>query len=480
MNERSDQQLLSAYAQGRDDAAFAELVRRHVDAVHSTARRLLVDPHLAEDATQNAFVALARQAADVARRLERGATLSGWLHLTTRNLASNAVRTEVRRRAREREAIDMQNETSGNDAPPWESIAPHLDPALAELGDPDRDALLLRFFERKTAREIGERLGIGEEAAQKRVSRALDRLRGVLAARGVAVASGSLAGTLAANAVQVAPASLVASTTAAVVAMPVGSIGAASGISWIMKATQLKTCVTAALAIALAIVAVVEHRANRRLRAETEALRAAVDVAGAGESAPLPVAAAAGPSEELLRLRGEVARLRREQSDAAKLSAENRALRAEAMQRGTARAAGEADADQEEAKRRGIAKMVFAKDWVLACVLFASENGGEMPSGFDEARKHFPKHADASVPEPADGPTEADFEIVYRGKLDDLSNPPAAIVLREKEAFANFGGVGMARTYGFADGHTEIHRAADGNFEPWELQHVPKRKTAGQ
>src|SRR6185503_16992745 len=141
------------------------------------------DAHLAEDVTQGVFVALAQNAPQLTDR----PVLSGWLHRTAQNLASKVVRSDVRRRAREQEAAAMNELLSAEPDRVWEHIAPHLDAALDELSEPDRDALLLRYFERKSAREMAQALGTSEEAAQKRVSRAVERLREFFAKRGIAV-----------------------------------------------------------------------------------------------------------------------------------------------------------------------------------------------------------------------------------------------------------------------------------------------------
>jgi len=165
---RRDNQLLRLFASSYDEAAFREIVERHVDLVYSIARRLVADPHLAEDVTQNVFQVLAQRAGAVSVKLENGTSLCGWLHLTTRNLATKMVRTEARRRAREREAALMNESIAPSETEHWEQIAPQLDYLLAQLPEASRDALLLRFFERRTAGEIGRELGISEEAAQKK------------------------------------------------------------------------------------------------------------------------------------------------------------------------------------------------------------------------------------------------------------------------------------------------------------------------
>src|SRR5713101_1567223 len=155
MKSLTDQQLLRGYTRRRSEAAFAELVRRHVDFVYSAALRMVRDAHLAEDVTQGVFVALAQNA----RQLTNRPVLSGWLHRTTQNLAAKTVRADVRRRTREQEAVAMNELLSAEPDAVWEHIAPHLDSALGELSEADRDALLLRYFQRQSAREMAQTLG---------------------------------------------------------------------------------------------------------------------------------------------------------------------------------------------------------------------------------------------------------------------------------------------------------------------------------
>ena len=213
MNRLTDQQLLRDYAERKSDAAFAELVKRHVDHVYSTALRLVCDTHLAQDVTQGAFVALAQNA----RQLINRPILSGWLHLTTRNLAANTVRSEVRRRAREQEAVAMNQLFANESDVNWETIAPHLDAALGELNETERDAVMLRYFERKSAREMAEILGLSEDAAQKRVSRAVEHLREGFSKQRLAIGAAGLATLISVNAVQSAPVGLAATISAAAV-----------------------------------------------------------------------------------------------------------------------------------------------------------------------------------------------------------------------------------------------------------------------
>jgi RNA polymerase sigma factor (sigma-70 family) len=270
VNSLSDQQLLRDYAEHRSEAAFTELVRRHVDLVYSAALRMVRDAHLAEDVTQSAFVALAQNAGQLSERL----VLSGWLHRTAQNLASKSVRTDVRRRAREQEAAAMNELLSAEPDVVWEHIAPHLDSALGELSEPDRDALLLRYFERKSAREMAQMLGTTEGAAQKRVNRAVERLRQYFAQRGVTVGASGLVVLLSANAVQAAPAGLAVtiSTAAALVGTSITATVNAAATQAIVMTTLQKTLITATLAVAVGT-GIYEARQASRLRDQVQTLQ---------------------------------------------------------------------------------------------------------------------------------------------------------------------------------------------------------------
>jgi RNA polymerase sigma factor (sigma-70 family) len=266
VNRQTDQQLLQDYAGCRSEPAFAELVRRHVDLVHSAAVRMVRDAHLAEDVTQGVFLALAHNARQLAGR----PVLSGWLHRTAQNLAANTVRTDVRRRVREQEAA-LMNELSAPDAS-WEEIAPQLDAALGELSETDRDAVLLRYFERKSAREMAELLGLSDEAAQKRVNRAVERLRDHFSKRQVTIGGGGLTVVLSAHAVQSAPAGLSAAITTATVAGTAATAAALATVKTIVMTTLQKTIITAAFAVA-AGAGIYEAQQAAQLRAQNRALQ---------------------------------------------------------------------------------------------------------------------------------------------------------------------------------------------------------------
>jgi len=262
--------LLRAYAERRSEPAFAVLVRRHVDLVFSAAQRMVCDAHLAEDVAQGVFVALAKNAGQLTTR----PVLSGWLHRTAQNIAAQTVRTETRRRVREQESAAMSELLAAEPATHWQEIAPHLDAALGALSEPDRDAVMLRYFERKSAREIAQTLGISDEAAQKRVNRAVERLREGFSQLGVTVGAAGLVGLITANAVQAAPVGLTVTISAAALAgtAVTTSTVIAATTKTIAMTTLQKTLVTATVAV-LAGTGIYEARQATQLREQNQTLQ---------------------------------------------------------------------------------------------------------------------------------------------------------------------------------------------------------------
>lgn len=210
-----DAELLRRYATENSQPAFAELVRRHVDLVFSVAlHKVGRDAHAAQDVAQAVFLALARQA----RALTGRRSVTGWLYLTTQNQAAQFVRAERRRQNREIRAHAM-NEILNTPDIAWEAIRPILDDTLRELNEPDREAILLRYFEGQPFSSIGRTLQVSEDAARMRVDRAIEKLRTLLARRGVSSTAAALAGVLGQQ-VAAAPASVAVAITDAVASLP--------------------------------------------------------------------------------------------------------------------------------------------------------------------------------------------------------------------------------------------------------------------
>jgi RNA polymerase sigma factor (sigma-70 family) len=198
-----DLQLVREYAARQSEPAFATLVGRYVNLVYSTALRQVRDPHQAEEISQAVFIILARKAGT----LGPGTILPSWLHRTAGYAAADALKAGRRRTQRETEAHMQTLLNRGGDAASpsetetWQQIAPLLDQAIAGLGEKDRHAIVLRFFQDKSLGEIGLALGASEEAAKKRVSRALEKLQKYFSKRGVSSTAAMLAGAISANAV---------------------------------------------------------------------------------------------------------------------------------------------------------------------------------------------------------------------------------------------------------------------------------------
>ena len=248
-----DSQLLREFVDRNSEAAFRELVNRHMDLVYSTALRQVRDPHLAHDVAQAVFIALAQKA----HQLPVGTVLEGWLFRATRFAAMNALRREHRHQHWIQEAARMENpvhEPTPEEA--WVQIVPLLNETINQLRETDRNALLLRFFKNKSFRAVGAGLGMSEDAAKKRVMRALEKLRTLLGRRGVVLPAAILAATLSVNAVQAAPLGLSASVVAVAAAKGVtattSTLTLTKGIIKFMAWTKMKTAVVAGVVILLA------------------------------------------------------------------------------------------------------------------------------------------------------------------------------------------------------------------------------------
>jgi uncharacterized protein (TIGR03435 family) len=252
MQEVRDTELLRQYVRENSEEAFATLVSRHVNMVYSAALRKTGNPAAAEEITQAVFVIFARKA----KKLSRHAALSGWLYQSTRLTASNFLRTEIRRARREQEAY-MQSLSNQTESDVWPQIVPLLEDAMGRLGEKDRNALALRFFEGKSFQEIGTAFGASENAAKKRVAYALEKLRKYFSKHGVSSTTATLAGAISANSVQAAPVALAKSVTAVAIAKGAAASGSTltliKGALKIMAWTKAKTAIVVGVGVLLAV-----------------------------------------------------------------------------------------------------------------------------------------------------------------------------------------------------------------------------------
>ncbi len=320
MQTKTDAQLLREYAGTGSETAFGELVSRHADLVYSAALRQVIEPDFARDVAQSVFADLARKA----KSLSGNIVLAGWLYRSTRFAALTFLRNERRRQYRERQAMQLLD-SPGESSPDWDRIRPVLDEAMANLGDADRDALVLRFFKNEDLRTIGIALGTSEDAAQKRVTRALEKLHAFLLRRGVTLSSAAVGTALTGSAVQAAPAALAGTISSAVIAgMATAAAGSTFNLLNLMSMTKLKAGIlSAAVVVGAGTPVVVQQRSLSRLRAENQELRVQSQQLGQfrAENEKLKqvqvqlneMARLQKENQELYRLRDEV-RVLREQS----------------------------------------------------------------------------------------------------------------------------------------------------------------------
>ena len=323
----NDSDLLQAYVETKSEDAFAELVRRHLDFVFSAAlRQVGGDTHLAQDVAQTVFNDLARKADSLSSRT----VLSGWLYTSARFAAAKIVRTEQRRRARERESDLMNPPPDQDNAPDWDRLQTVLDDAMHDLKETDRDAVLLRYFNGCSFEDVGEKIGVSADGARMRVDRALEKLRKCLAKRGVVSSSAALAVVLAQQTITAAPAGLAAVVTSS--ALGVGASVGTATLFHFMAITKTQAAAFAVVVAGFTVPIVLQYQTNQKLEQANEAFarQHATDVA---EIDPLKAevqrlaalvaksATRGDSSNEVFQLRAEVARLRDEAKQAGRARA---------------------------------------------------------------------------------------------------------------------------------------------------------------
>ncbi len=313
--------MLREYVGHRQEAAFREIVARHTDLIYSAALRQVASANLAADLTQNVFVDLARKADSLAKKFSAEATLIGWLHRALRFAVLNHWRETHRRHTNERQAMEqlLMDAESGVD---WEKIRPLLDEALDGLNDADREILLLRYFKNLDFRAVGQLLNLSEDAAQKRVSRAIERLRDFFSKRNVTIGASGLVVLISANAVQSAPVGL-ATTISAAAILTGTTISTSTAITTTTakKMTMIlqKALITAAFIAVVGVGIFETHQAGQgreqnKLLAQQIAQLQTDNENLSNRLAKIGVAPKLSDAQfsELLKLRGEIGVLRRQ------------------------------------------------------------------------------------------------------------------------------------------------------------------------
>ncbi len=330
MNKTEAQRLLADYVKTGSDLSFRKLVDAHVNLVYATARRLAMgDAALAEDVTQQVFVDLARKAG----RLPKDVLLGGWLHRHAWCVAANSIRRERRLKLRESHAATL-HPTPDSPENGFDQWGPLLDDAINQLGPGDRSLILLRYFDQMDFRAVGESVGISEDAARMRVTRALEKLHFILKRQGVALSATAVAAMLAGEAVRAAPAGLVSAVCAAARTATVAGFGVSmTTLPQFLIMTKLKLGLIGALtASAAGVLLVGQWQTRERLREEIDSLHQRASLLAADNETLSNRLASVDQGKslqdadrlELMKLRSESGRLRRQNQEYERLLAKNR------------------------------------------------------------------------------------------------------------------------------------------------------------
>ena len=459
MQPESDAQLLRAYAERGAETAFTELVHRHTNLVYSAAWRQVDSAEAAAEIAQSVFIGLARGAQSLVPRLAADASLAGWLCRSARNLSLNHRRDEFRRQTRERQAME-QIIAIPDAAPDWNHLRRVLDDVMAELDEPDYDALVLRYFQQQDFRAVGVALGVSDDTAQKRVARALEKLRDQLSRRGISTPAAALSIVISANAVQAAPAGLAAtiSTAALLTGTAVHTSTVIAAIKTIAMTTLQKTLVTVTVA-ALAGAGIYEARQTAQLREQNQTLQqsqaplaeqnqqlqrerdaATNRLAGLfAENARLrsnPI------QSELLKLRGEVTQLKtaemQKKSDPVEAAANARVAKVNQLKQRLEQMPNEKipelqyltvqdwlrgatysgdlktddDFDRALSQLRRDAKRTFAYSIGEALANYIAGNNGQLPGDISQLTPYFNP--------PIDGTILQRYQLLQTGNLSDI------------------------------------------------------------
>ena len=262
-DRRQDFELLQRFTRDGEQSAFADVVRRHLDLVFATALRKVEDSGAAQEVAQNVFAVLARKAWQFAP----DDSLPAWLHKAALLESKSWLRGELGRRRRELTAAELRTTMhTPEEQPAFQALLPLLDEALLSLREKDRTALLLRFYESRSLREVGAAFGVSEDTAQKRVQSALQKLTEFFKQHGFKTASVAAAAAALQNTATSASATMVtAVVSAALQAAPPALVGLSA---FLARLASLSRVQTGALCVALAALPIGWHLKERHGAAE--------------------------------------------------------------------------------------------------------------------------------------------------------------------------------------------------------------------
>ncbi|HTB63672.1 MAG TPA: sigma-70 family RNA polymerase sigma factor [Opitutales bacterium] len=439
-----DRALLESYLTHRSQAAFTELVNRHLPLVYSTAVRITRQPALAEDVAQNVFIQLAHRAPT----LRDGNALPGWLYRITCHTAYNALRTEKRRRHNETAAMQL-SEIFQNSHAAWEHIAPLLDEGMAQLDEAEQNLVVERFFAGRSLRDIGASLGLSDDAAQKRVHRALEKLREYFSKNGVAVPALVLVPMLSQHAIHPAPTYLAGKISAAAqVAAAAG--GSLALLKFLIFMSQTKIKIGLAIIVLVALISVLELHPWADNQATQEKPKANTTVVAASRPSANPVELLAKPTT-------------------ATASTTTKPIAATASVPASTTLAGPAATQMDAAAI--IAPHEEVMKALVASLLDEINKGSEdNPFTSPKNMKDWANTTAANL-----NPNQVvKLEAIHAfsdGSVMAMIKHPDRNVLLTESAFQLPDGQ-WCRVYAFVDGHVESATSPNNDFTAWEAEHI--------
>lgn len=210
-----DQQLLDEFYEGGNELAFARLVNRYSALVYSASFRVLNNHAQAEEVCQETFFKLLNHSRQITT------SLSGWLYQTAVRLSIDMVRSDRARSRREQQYAHEQTAQSSSIITTWKELEAHLDEALEQLPEDQRDLLVEHFLQGISQREIAAKHGWSTATTSRYIKHAIEKLRETLGQQHLSVAA--LPALLGAYSHMVVPPEL---------AMSLGKMALASGYAY--------------------------------------------------------------------------------------------------------------------------------------------------------------------------------------------------------------------------------------------------------